>query len=262
MAESHTKQNRFAGSYIKQRRHRGGLQTVTERQVLGGGDPMYDGVNERLKQGDLKGFSKPIRDLIIEIVNDFHVRCRVIDGAHIMLYPPDGQSRPFKVSAARQDKVNKQILEVQFMQEYGLVRKKDQPPEESQETAVEEQPEETSMTAAMTETTKPEAEVIHIHAADHTDKVRRAISLLSEALGVDSLEEEALQALEENESLTEKVRSLTEECARHRSVAEAERREAERWRQKSAQFEQLMDEAVARADAAEKKIATLREVFQ
>lgn len=253
MTERHSKQNRFAGSIMKQRSRRGGLSTVTERDVLGGGDDMIIEPSEggRLARKDIGGFSRATQTLLMEIVNDFNVRCRVIDGQHVMLYPPDGTSRPFKVSAERQDKVNKQILEVQFMQEFGLVRE----PAKKAEPAVEEEPE---VTTAVVE----EAPVEQRDCSEHDAAIRNAINILTGALGIEALEAEALEALEQVDALTAKVRALEGDLARARSLAEAEQRNATNWKDKAAEFETLADEAVHRAQKAEAKISTLKELFQ
>lgn len=296
MPERHSAQNRFTGGFIRQPSRRGGTRSVGEGNVIAldgcwcglpldhnwpgkaGGAPhpretrgMTVGTTQeqehvRLAPGDIRKFSKPIRDLLLEIVNDFKVRWRAIDGGHIILYPPDG-SRMFKVSAAREDKNNRNILENQFMARYGLVRAKpeakpepepDPEPktglgstvEPAQEQPVSATPEEVLSTTTYVGTD-----------ADVTDAVRQAIATLTAALGVESLEDEALHALDENEALKKRNREIAEERDRFRSLADAERQNAERQKSEREKFEGLLNEAITRADKAEAKIATLKELF-
>ena len=73
-----------------------------------------------ISKRDLRGFSKATQRVLFYIVNDCGVAWRKIDGVHLVLYPPDGESRPFKVSAGRPDRWNMQILHIQFIQAYGI----------------------------------------------------------------------------------------------------------------------------------------------
>jgi hypothetical protein len=286
MAENHTAQNRYTGGFVKRRPVKGGLQRVTERHVIAldgcwCGEPLdhdWPGKSTgavhpretggtvvtteavRLAVKDIKAFDKEIKDLLLEIVNEHGVRYRMIDSQHIALYPPDGTSRPFKVSASRQTVQNRQILEVQFMERFGLRSKKAEAKAaaKAEEEAV---PEVVPDPPSSTVEPEPEVQVIEYVETDVSDIIRGVIATLSTALGIDSLEDEALRALDENDSLIKKVSALTAERDRYKSMAEAENREAQKERESRQRFEGLLDEAVARAEKAESKIATLKELF-
>ena len=53
-----------------------------------------------LSRKHVRHFPKSVGDALLN-VTDQGVRHRIIDGDHILLYPVDGTSRPFKVSAHR-----------------------------------------------------------------------------------------------------------------------------------------------------------------
>lgn len=67
-----------------------------------------------LKPRDLRGFSKGVRSVLLVLVNTHHIECRMLDGTHILLYPPDGKSRPFKVSATRREEASLNFIREQF----------------------------------------------------------------------------------------------------------------------------------------------------
>ena len=54
-----------------------------------------------LSRRHLRLFDKHVTKALLSLVNDEGVRYRMPDGGHIVLYPPDGTTRPFKVSAHR-----------------------------------------------------------------------------------------------------------------------------------------------------------------
>lgn len=276
MTERHSKQNRFAGSIMRQRGRRGGQQTVLERHVIAlegcwCGEPLdhsWPGKNtgvphpreegstmvaatehEMLTPGDLGSFDKGTRDLLLEIVNDHKVRWRRIDGSHILLYPPDGVSRPFKVSAARQPQTNKQILEVQFMERFGLRHPKPTPPpvKKAEESVV--------------EVEETEIEETPVAGTDMEDAVRASIATLTKALGMESLEEEALHALDENDALKKRVEAMSGDLQRARSQREALDREVTRLGQQVEKLTGLLDEAVADRDRYKGKLDALREAL-
>jgi hypothetical protein len=152
----HTSQNRFAGtSNARQAPKKGGVQYVEPEQTIGvfscwcQGDICKNGwwpdqdkgaphprepfsVTEgesvtvmteapHIVANQLKAFQKPIAALITHVVNNCGIKYRVVDGGTIMLFPPDGESRPFKVSAKRTVEVNNQILREQFMKQYDII---------------------------------------------------------------------------------------------------------------------------------------------
>lgn len=301
MAENHTQQNRNTGAgFHRQRGRKGGTKSVLERHVIAldgcwCGEPLGHDWSGKEKGAphpqekeqemstmaeqptitprDLRGFDKPTTDLLMEIINDFGTRYRIIDGGHILLYPPDGVSRPFKVSAARQTKVNKQILEVQFMQEYGLVRAKPEPeqtPEKKEQPVVttydipehDTTPREEPQGAAQQPEQAVEVPEVRPDAAEPLEEaMRAAIATLTDALGIESLEEEALQALDENEAMKKRLAALSGDLDRTRAGRAALEQEVDRLKEKVAMAEGLLDEAIERADKAEKKWKTMKELF-
>lgn len=72
-----------------------------------------------LTRRELRAYPNKVADLILHIVNDCVVRWRDIDGGHLLLYPPDGVSRPFKVSASRRSEQTLLFLN-KFIEDYGL----------------------------------------------------------------------------------------------------------------------------------------------
>lgn len=56
---------------------------------------------DRIDRRDLKKYPKEVQDLLMELVNRYHVGFKHKDGTHLFLYSPDGISRPRKVSASR-----------------------------------------------------------------------------------------------------------------------------------------------------------------
>jgi hypothetical protein len=75
-----------------------------------------------LTSNQIVKYPATVRELLLYIVNDLRVRHRAIDGTHMVLYPPDGVSRPFKVAAARQKESQIKYLNEQFLDKYGLAR--------------------------------------------------------------------------------------------------------------------------------------------
>lgn len=73
-----------------------------------------------LKPQDLRKFHKSVRKVVLSLVHDQGVTCRMLDGTHLLLYPPDGKGRPFKVSASRPPKPTLIFLEKQFCADNNL----------------------------------------------------------------------------------------------------------------------------------------------
>lgn len=140
MAERHTRQARSAGSGGPGHRPvpKGGVAHVSaEDQISAGGcwcglpiwhtwpgkdkgashprDPEWfkeermPATSTQIGKADIKGFDSKVAEAIVHIVNNLKVPYRVMDGTHVMLYPPDG-TRPFKVAASRQVTTNLRIL--------------------------------------------------------------------------------------------------------------------------------------------------------
>lgn len=59
---------------------------------------------------DLKRFDHRVTDYIMWLVTDQGVKTRMIDPNHVLLYPPDGKTRPFKVSVSRPAEQSLQFL--------------------------------------------------------------------------------------------------------------------------------------------------------
>lgn len=73
-----------------------------------------------LRPKDLRAFHKKVRTVVLALVNDNNLRWRMPDGQHLFIYPPDGTSRPFKVSAHRRDDATLNFLREQFCKPYDL----------------------------------------------------------------------------------------------------------------------------------------------
>lgn len=56
---------------------------------------------ETVDRRSLTKFDKRVSGVIMHIVNNLHVKYRMPDSTHVLLYPPDSTDRPFKVSASR-----------------------------------------------------------------------------------------------------------------------------------------------------------------
>lgn len=149
MAERHSKQSRFAGSigrspYPKRRRvsDESTLRTISAGGCWCGGPanhtwPGHDQgaphpreewkeewsmaeeeLQDRIEERSLRKWDRDVRQMIMMLVNQFGVKHRIQkDGVHIMLYPPDGSTRPFKAAASRPPKTQMRYLE-RFAQEH------------------------------------------------------------------------------------------------------------------------------------------------
>jgi hypothetical protein len=73
-----------------------------------------------LKPSDLRAFHKSVREVLLYLVNTQDVKCRMPNGTHILLYPPDGETRPFKVSASRRSDASLTFIEEQFVKPHHL----------------------------------------------------------------------------------------------------------------------------------------------
>jgi hypothetical protein len=72
-----------------------------------------------LRPADLRAFHKKVRRVLLALVNDHGVQCRMPDGQHVLLYPPNGE-RPFKVSAHRPVNHTLTFIEEQFCKSNNL----------------------------------------------------------------------------------------------------------------------------------------------
>lgn len=69
---------------------------------------------------DMGKIHHDVQTLVMHLVNNEGIKWRAIDTSHILLYPPDGVTRPFKVSAARPSEPQLQHIERQFMAVHGI----------------------------------------------------------------------------------------------------------------------------------------------
>ena len=75
---------------------------------------------EHLTRDQIKTWETEVADLLLHLVNGEGIKYRMPDNAHLLLYPPDGTSRPFKVAASRPGAVQVRYIRRQFMQVYGV----------------------------------------------------------------------------------------------------------------------------------------------
>lgn len=84
-------------------------------------DEMSTEILERVDRSDVKLFGKVIQDLLLALVNECGIRYRMLDGkASMLLYPPDGVSRPFKISSARPERHQLGFLHSKFIDRYDI----------------------------------------------------------------------------------------------------------------------------------------------
>jgi hypothetical protein len=85
----------------------------------------------RIERNDIRAYPKKVQDLVMVLVNECHIRYRLISGMEMFLYPPDGVSRPFKIRARRSEKETIRYLHSQFIDEYSveMPKKKEAPVE-------------------------------------------------------------------------------------------------------------------------------------
>lgn len=81
-----------------------------------------------VKLKDLRAFPRGVSTAIAALVNNRGVKYRIFkDGNHLVLYPPDRDARPFKVSAHRSEEANLRYL-TEFVDKYlGPVPTDDRP---------------------------------------------------------------------------------------------------------------------------------------
>lgn len=216
----------------------------------------------QLSRKEIGGFSKAIQDLLLEIVNDHGVKYRRIDGSHILLFPPDGESRPFKVSAARTDEVNTRILEVQFMEAFGIKRPEQKKPAREPEKpkpvpkprpVAEKPPAPAPAPPAKAPAPTPEP------TGDLESAVRDAITLLHTALGV---EDEAIKAIVEVDGLRAALKAKEDEVAQLRKELDSEKRESSGLRIETCRLDNLVTEHMERADRLEAALKPLRALLK
>lgn len=170
---------------------------------------------ERLTKRDIPEFGKSTADLLMHIVNNCGVRWRAIDGGHMILFPPDKESRPFKVAAKRTAQENNRILRRQFMEAFGLPSPEEYKRAQREEkraaaeaaTEVEEQPMSTAVEEPVVET-----------AEHHPEDVLRALAIVASYLGtpvdgetVDALEEEVADLNRQVTFLTGRIQAIERE---------------------------------------------------
>lgn len=227
----------------------------------------------KIAPGDIPGFSKMAKALILEIVNDHGIKYRVIDGGHILLYPPVKEDRPFKVSASRQDRMNQQILEVQFMERYGLRPKGSfaQHPAKAKPED-EKSPPTPKAVKPLVIATKPEPTVepdTEGEMLEQTlgleEKVREAIAVLHDALGI---EDEAVEAIvgydelkAERDAAVLKAAKATTESNALRDALTNDRADLARLREDALRKDKVIQGLKERAETAEADMAALRKIL-
>lgn len=65
-------------------------------------------------------WSREVKRLVMHLVNERDIRYRVIDGDHMLLYPPDGEGRPFKIASKRDGFLTERFLREQFMHDNNI----------------------------------------------------------------------------------------------------------------------------------------------
>jgi hypothetical protein len=81
---------------------------------------MRDRDDTTIERKDMTKFGRPAQDLVLHLVNTEGIRWRVADHNHLLLYPPDGVGRPFKISASRPAEATVRFLRGQFMGVYDI----------------------------------------------------------------------------------------------------------------------------------------------
>lgn len=71
-----------------------------------------------VSQKTLKKFPNEVASELLRVIG-MGVKHRQIDGSHVLLYPLDGASRPFKVSASRPAQASLYFIE-DFLEQNGL----------------------------------------------------------------------------------------------------------------------------------------------
>lgn len=71
-----------------------------------------------ITQKTLKKFPQEVATELLRIIS-LGVKHRQIDGSHVLLYPLDGKSRPFKVSASRSAQASMTFIS-DFLEQNGL----------------------------------------------------------------------------------------------------------------------------------------------
>lgn len=66
---------------------------------------------QRLTPRELRAWPEPVSIALLAIVNHRGIRHRIIDGSHLLLFPPERTARPVKFSASRPAEANLHFLE-------------------------------------------------------------------------------------------------------------------------------------------------------
>lgn len=217
-----------------------------------------------LSKNQLKPFTKRTADLLCTIVNDYGIKYR-LNGNSILLYPPDPDERPFRVAARRRDETNQQILEVQFMEHFGLVPPGTYSKSTHEPASAPSEPVQESSDQEVQPMSESPAQPQERTDSSLSDAIRQAVDLLNAALGV---EDEAIQALVEVDDLREQLRDGARRLGEQRAELEtlkrdlaAEKRETTRLQVEFTKTQGLLDETLIRADKAERRLAVLREAL-
>lgn len=161
-----------------------------------------------IERGDMNKFPRGVQDLVLHLVNTEGIRWRQATSNHLLLYPPDGVGRPFKISASRPAEMQNTFIERQFMAVYGVKDAQGHVPGAKEE--VEE------MTISAPQTTKgiwgPESEP--------AEAVRTLAAALGVSLGGTVSEDDYLVAVAEKDALHEEVERLATDLGLARNEIE------------------------------------------
>lgn len=81
---------------------------------------MEDRNSTAITRKDMTKFPREAQDLVLHLVNNEGIRWRIADHNHILLYPPDGVGRPFKISSSRPAEATNRYIRGQFMKAYDI----------------------------------------------------------------------------------------------------------------------------------------------
>lgn len=195
--------------------------------------------SDQINHRSLRGWSREVSEIVADLVNRQGVKYRMSSGsAGLLLYPPDGESSPFRISSTRPADVQRELLIRDFVDKYNLLRVGEDTPR-SQQSEVYDVP--MASDPAPDPEPKPEPEPVD---AVLRDTVTAVIDLLREAVGQEEPD------TEEVEHLRKRVATLEERC-------NTEHREVERLKSVLARTNTLLDEAVAARDGYSRRLGVI-----
>lgn len=145
--------------------------------------------DDAIERSDMGKFGRDVQDLVLHLVNTEGIRWRKIDANHLLLYPPDGVGRPFKIASARPAERTTEFVERQFMAVYGVKDADGHVPYTKEEPEV---------ATSMEDTVAPEVSDAH-------EAVRTLASALGVSLGGSVSEEDYLAVVAEKDACQAEV---------------------------------------------------------